>query len=194
MAVWLEQVLASAWDSVTGAIKIQGIAGAVPIAVGKTVTVSSELTRGSTTTGYTINQTLLNAAGTLTELPGVGRANGGTGLIVGLRLVTNVKSIVPSLRIHFFTASNPTFSADYAAWQDKYADRALRVGFYDMPAMTTAADTSNSDCSRSVDFTARLPFQCAAGSSSLWYAYEVLVGFTPTNGQKIALYASVMQD
>ena len=154
---------------------------------GRTLLASVEITRGTSTTAYAANQTVLNAAGTLSEITGVARINQGTGYITGIRVTTNAKSLTPRFRLHFFNASNPTFAADYASWKDLYADISKRVGFYDLPAMVTAADVTNSDCSRTLDFTMRIPFNCAAATTSLFVGIETLDAFTPTNGQKITI-------
>lgn len=183
MAVWLEQVLNSIFD-VTGG----------RVVTTRTPVISHEMTRAAATTAYAAGQTLLNAAGTLSELAGAGRINGGTGIIVGLRISTNNKAFFPRLRIHLFNASDPTFAADYSSWKELYADSGKRVGYYDMPALTVAADSALSDMTRTLDYTVRLPFQCAAASTSLWYAYEVLDAATPANGQKFTLTVNLMQD
>jgi len=154
---------------------------------GRTLLASVEITRGTSTTAYAANQTVLNAAGTLSEITGVARINQGTGYITGIRVTTNAKSLTPRFRLHFFNASNPTFAADYASWKDLYADISKRIGYYDLPAMVTAADATNSDCSRTLDFTMRIPFDCAAATTSLFVGIETLDAFTPTNGQKITI-------
>ena len=154
---------------------------------GKTLLASVEIIRGTSTTAYAANQTVLNAAGTLSEITGVARINQGTGYITGIRVTTNAKSLTPRFRLHFFNASNPTFAADYASWKDLYADISKRIGYYDLPAMVTAADATNSDCSRTLDFTMRIPFNCAAATTSLFVGIETLDAFTPTNGQKITI-------
>jgi hypothetical protein len=154
---------------------------------GKTGSTSAEITTTASQGAYVANDAVLAAAGGVSEITNVARVAGGSGYITGIRLMTNKKSITPRFRVHFFNASNPTVSADNAAWQDKYADGPKRVGYYDMPAMVTAADTTNSDMSRSIDLTVRLPFVCAAGKTSLWFALEALDGFTPDNSQKFTI-------
>jgi len=32
-----------------------------------------------------------------------------------------------------------------------------------------------------------IPYKCAAGQTSLWFAYETLDAFTPADGQKFSL-------
>lgn len=152
---------------------------------GNTKRVTVEFTRTTGTTAYDANDAVLPATPALVELANVARVAGGSGYITEIRLSTDKKSITPRFRIHFFNAPNPTISADGANWQDKYADVAKRVGYYDMPALNTAADTTNSDMSRTMDATMRLPFVCVG--TSLYYAIETLDAFTPANSEKFSI-------
>lgn len=161
----------------------------------KTAIISTEITTTHTQAAYAANDAVLVAGGGASALAGVARVAGGTAFIFGLRLTTNKKSIVPAFRLHLFNAANPTVSADNAAWQDKYADISKRLGYIDLPAMTTAADTTNSDMSRSV--VASSPpvlVACAAGQTGIWWALETLTAFTPDNDQKFTLVAQVLQN
>lgn len=152
------------------------------------VSVAAELTRPENVTAYTVGDAVSNSASatTLLAFP-VARVAGGSGYIVKIRLSTDKKSIAPRFRLHFFNASNPTLAADNAAYQEVYADNAKRIGWYDLPAMSTAADATNSDCSRTVDMNCRIPYTCAAGSTTLYVGLETLDAFTPNSGQKFSL-------
>jgi hypothetical protein len=154
---------------------------------GHTLLSSVEITTTHTQGAYIAGDAVLQAAGGLTELTGVARVAGGSGYIKGLRISTNKKSLVPELRVHFFNVSNPTIAADNAQWKDLYADVAKRVAFVDLPAMTTAIDSGNSDMSRTFTFDVSIPFVCVAGSTSLWIAIETKTGFTPDNDQKFTI-------
>jgi hypothetical protein len=116
--------------------------------------------------------------GALVELTGWGNLPGGGGVLRGLRLCASKKSINPVIRVHFYRASDPTLAADNAQWIDKFSDDDKRTGYMDMPAMSTAADTSNSDCSRSLHdqygLPLGMPMVCGTGLTSLWVALEVL--------------------
>jgi hypothetical protein len=160
---------------------------------GKTIRTTVEFTRTTGTTGYHANDAVLPAAGGIVEIPNVGRINAGSGYITEIRCSTNLKSVTPRFRIHLFNASNLTISADGAVWQDLYADIAKRVGYYDMPALSTAADATNSDMSRSMDTSMRLPFVCVAGTS-LYYAIETLDAFTPSDSEKFSISLYVEQN
>ena len=159
---------------------------------GKTIRSTGEFTRTTGITAYDANDAVLPAAGGLVEIANVGRIAGGSGYITEIRVSTDKKSITPRFRIHLFNASNPTISADGANWQDKYADVAKRIGYIDMPALSTPADTTNSDMSMAMDATIRLPFICVG--TSLWYAIETLDAFTPADSEKFSLYLHVEQN
>jgi len=155
---------------------------------GRTVVSSVEITRATPdATAYAANDAVTPAAGGLSEITNVARIAGGSGYITQIRVSTNKKSITPRLRLHFFNASNPTISADNLPWQDKYADAAKRVTYVDLPAMVTAADTTNSDMSRTMDATVRVPFKCADATTSIFIAIETLDAFTPDAGQKFTI-------
>lgn len=156
---------------------------------GKIVRVSATFTRPADTTGYTANDVVSNNASTTTlmTLANAVRVAAGSGYIVRARLETDKKSITPRFRVHLYNASNPTVSADNAAMQDKYADSSKRIAQFDLPAMTTAADTTNSDMSRAHDSTLRVPIVAAAGATSIYAMLEALDAFTPASGESFTL-------
>ena len=51
------------------------------------------------------------------------------------------------------SASDATVVADNLPWADYYANKEKMLGYYDLPAMTTAADATNSTMSRTFDMT-----------------------------------------
>lgn len=163
---------------------------------GRIATVSAEFTRPSDTTAYAAGDVVSNSTSstTLLSISGCARVNAGSGYIVGATVVTNTKSLTPRIRVHVFNASNPTVSVDNSALQEKYADISKRLGYFDMPAMTTGTDTTNSDMSRAVNFSLRFPFVCAASSTTLYFLFETLDAFTPTSGEKFTLVVNVDQN
>lgn len=170
--------------------------GSTPITVGgQQATVAAELTRTADVNAYAANDVVSNSvsATTLVALAGVGRANGGTGYIVGARLATNKTGVLARFRVHLYSVNvGMTLAVDNAAWEDLYADiasatpPAKEIGYFDLPALFTSANAS-SDNSHIRDFTQRFPFQCASGDSALYYALETLDGFTPASAQKFML-------
>lgn len=158
---------------------------------GNSVIVSTEITTTASQGAYIANDAVLAAAGGVSEIQNVGRLAGGSAYITGVRLSTDKKSITPRFRVHLFNANNPTVSADNAQWQEKYVDASKRLGYIDLPAMSTGADTTNSTMSRAVDETVRKLIACAAGQTSIWFALEALDGFTPDNSEKFTLVLSL---
>lgn len=154
---------------------------------GNLIRVATEFTRPADTTAYSANDVVSDSTSgtTMQALANAARVSGGSGYIVGIRISTDKKSITPQFRIHFFSTNGATVSNDNAAWQDKYADVGKRIAYYDMAAMTTGADTTNSDMSRAVDMTMRIPYVCAG--TSLYFVLETLSAFTPASGQKITV-------
>jgi len=158
---------------------------------GKLVRISGTFTRPADANAYIANDTVSNStvATTPLALASVFRVASGSAYLVGLRLETNLKSITPRFRVHFFAVSNPTVAADNVAHKEVYADAANRRGYVDLPAMSTAADTTNSDMSRAEDFTIRRTMVEASGATGLWAVLETLDAFTPASGQSFTLVA-----
>lgn len=120
-------------------------------------------------------------------------ANGRGGTITMLRLTCNKKSVTPVIRVHFFNDSAPTVAADNAQWKEVYADISKRIGYYDMPAMSTGADTASSDCSRTQDMDVRIPYLCGASSTSIYFALELIGGsLTLDNNTEFTLVAKAV--
>lgn len=162
---------------------------------GKLVVVSAEFTRPSDTTAYAAGDLVGNSTSAATPLTiaGCARVNGASGYIVRADLITDKKSITPSFRVHVFNAA-PTQSNDNAAHRALYADVSKRVGEFAIGPMGTPADAANSTLSRAVDMNLRLPFVCAAGSTSLLFLFEALTAFTPDSGQKFTLQLAIDQN
>lgn len=157
------------------------------------VMVSGEFTRPADTTAYTAGDVVSNSTSTTTPLsfPDIFRVNQGSGYIVGIRISTDKKSITPRFRVHFFNDATATLSADNVAFKEVYADASKRLGYYDMPAMTTAQDATNSDMSRSIDLSMRMPVVAATGDDSLYVVLEALDAFTPASGEKFNVMVSI---
>lgn len=156
---------------------------------GRLTTVSVELTRPSDTTPYGVNDVVSNSASATTpmEFANIARSTDAlSGYIVKARLSTDKKSITPRIRVHLFNAANPTLAADNVNWKELYADADKRLGYFDLPAMTTAADASSSDMSRTFDLNLRIAV-VAAANRSLYAVLETLDAFTPASGEKFRL-------
>lgn len=149
---------------------------------------SVEFTRPSNTTAYSAGDVVSDNATATTKMTFSDiTKEGGCGVIVGAMIITDKKSITPQLRLHLFTSSTPTVSADNAAHQELYVDVASKVGTIDFAAMSTPADTSNSTLSRTQNFSVNVPFRLASGSKKLFGVIEAIDAFTPASGQKFTV-------
>lgn len=191
----LVAILADVWDSTNHRLKVDGSGVTQPVG-GAISRLTGTFTRPADATAYAANDVVSNNATTTTPitLSGAVRANAGTGYIVGCRVATNLKGITPRMRVHVFNANNPTVAADNAANKSVYADIAKRVGTFDLAAMTTGADATNSDMSAATDWTLRIPFKAAAGDTALYVYLETLDAFTPANGQAFTVELLIDQN
>lgn len=155
---------------------------------GKLILATATLTRPNDTTAYAAGDVVSNSASATTPLAlPLARVEGGSGYLVAARLSTSKKSITPRMRVHLFNASDPTLAADNAAWRELFADASKRLGYFDLPAMSTAADTTNSNMARALDLALRIPFVAAAAALNLYAVLETLDAFTPDANQQFSL-------
>lgn len=147
--------------------------------------VTASFTRPANTTAYTAGDVVSDSvsATTMMTFSNVVSANGRGAYVRGVRLTTSKKSITPQIRVHLFADNTATVGVDNAAFRSSYADHAKRVGTIDLPAMTTPADTANSDQSSSANFTAAVRFQCGGASRAVYAVLETIDAFTPDSGQ-----------
>lgn len=160
---------------------------------GSLITVAAEYTIVGGATAYSRYDLVGSNPMALLRLQNIFRELGGTGYLTGLQLNINKKSLTPQFRIHLYNVSTPTLAVDNAAWIDKYVDQGKRLGWYDMPACTTAADTTNSDCSRALAVDLRHRVWADATDNSLYIGFESIgaADVTFDAGQKIRLTATV---
>ena len=137
-----------------------------------------EFSRPTGTTAYSANDVIGCGTGSVFQIPNVGRINGGTQYLVGVRVEANQLNLVPILKLHFFKAGDPTIAGDNVQYSELYADRAKRIGVATMPAMSSASGTST-NMSRTEDLTFRYPMVCQANSRSIFVAVETVNAFTP---------------
>jgi len=157
---------------------------------GRIVEISQSFTRESNATPYGIGDVVSAAAATVVPaiaLTNIARVNGGSGYIMGCRLITNDKSKVPAFRVHLYNVNTAVIAGDNLNHKELYADNAKKVAQFDLPAMTTPQDSTNSDISRTQDFTLRIPFVCAGGSRTLYVVLETLTAFTPASGSQFTI-------
>ncbi len=152
-----------------------------------------EMTRPADTNAYTAGDVVSNSTSATTLIPvAIGRKNGGTGFIVKASLVTNQSTCLYRFRVWLYRVSNPTVAADNAPLALLYANRSNRIGYIDLPAMTT--QMSGSDSAAAMNDTIRHAFDCAADDSNIYCVLQALDGFTPASGQKFWLELQACQD
>jgi hypothetical protein len=127
------------------------------------------------------------------RLSGVGRVTSGDGYITGVRITTDKKSITPRFRIHMYNdESGLTLAFDNLPYKKIFADEPKYLGYVDLPAMATPADTTNSDISTAQDLNIRIPVTDIG--SYLSCQLETLDGFTPAAFQQFLAVVFVDQN
>lgn len=156
---------------------------------GKVLKDYNSFNRPADTIPYTAGDRVSASTGasTPTIINSLSRISGQNGYIVGAKLSTNKKSIIPRFRVHLYTDSAPTLAVDNVAYKSIFADDTIHLGWFDLPAMTTPTDTTNSDLSTAQDFAMRTPFITVFGVDDIWFALEALDGFTPASGETFQL-------
>jgi hypothetical protein len=159
-------------------------------------------TRPADTNAYTAGDAVNNSttAPVLVTLAGAGRANGGSGKVTQVQLVTNLAVVTNgTFRVYFFNTSF-TPQADNAVATGVAGNAAYLQGYVDLPVLTADAAGSTSAVTRVDEKVAGgddgvpLAFECAAGNSAL-YALVVATGaYTPASGQTFTLQIAVEQD
>lgn len=151
--------------------------------------VTAELTRVSDTNAYTAGDVVSNSTTTTTLLTftNLARVNGGSGYIVLARATTDKKSITPRLDLQVYNASTPTVAGDNVLHAELYADVGKRIGNIVLPAMATPLGSTNSDISRAMNDTVRLPYKCASDSRNVHVLVTTLDAFTPASAEKFSI-------
>lgn len=167
----------------------------------KRVQVTATVTRPADTTAYTAGDAIGDSASELSTivytLDGALRVTGGKGKIVGARIVTNKKSIVPRIKIHLWNEAipaGPTANLDNAPARQLNADAGLWLGSITMPAMTTEADTTNSDCSIAESYGLAVPIVQPNVTTAIYFSLHTVDAFTPAASQTFKVYLIIEQD
>lgn len=175
-------------------------ASPVPVSAGSVV-VGVELTRPADTTAYAAKDVVSDStsAPTVLTFANFARANGGTGIIVRARLMTDQKTNTAAYRLHLFHTA-PTAINDNSPYTMLYANAAYRIGMIDFPACATE-DSTNSTAAASMRPSAdgssgppNLWFGCAAESRAIYGVLETTGAFTPASGQKFYVELAAILD
>jgi hypothetical protein len=124
----------------------------------------------------------------LFRLPGILRVNGGSGFIVKACLRTNLVTFLDQIRIHIYSKPIPAY-LDHALFTALWANTAARLGYIDLPGLSTEA--SGSDITFSLvtpnDAGSKIPLFVhnieTVPDKDLWIILETLGTGTPASGQ-----------
>lgn len=154
---------------------------------GLTAVSGTEISRPANTTAYTAGDVVSDNATTTTPIGlQLARIRGGGGYITKVRLVTDQSTCVSVFRVWVYTINTMTVSADNAAMSLLYANKANRLGYIELPAMTTETGAGNDSASAMLD-TPRFAFKCASTSKYLYFILQTKTTWTPASGQKFYL-------
>lgn len=170
--------------------------GAPLRASGLVVRASASFTREANTTAYAAGDVI--SSGAAVAVPNnalaVGRINGGTGYITGLRVAMNDKSKTPSIIVQLYNAADATISGDNLPGRSPlYVDESKYIATVSLPAMTTGADATNATESATEVNDIRIPFVCAAGTTNVWAVVLAGSAFTPISASQFTITARVEQ-
>lgn len=156
--------------------------------------VSQEITRPSDTTAYAFNDVVGPtggaAVGNLADIFRENGANGGSGYITKVELLTDQIANVASYRIYFFNAA-PTAIADNVTFELIYADAAKLVGYVDIVNMSLEGSSSTAAGGL---WTGQLAAVAAAADYDLFYVIVTKTAFTPASDQKYTLKVTMDQN
>jgi hypothetical protein len=112
------------------------------------------------------------------------RVNGGSLYITKLEIETNLATCTAQFRLYFFTQA-VELTNDNAQYATNFANAAYRVGYIDVPALSTEGTGSGS--ASAVWVSAPLPCKCAADSRNLYCPAIITRGsasWQPANAQQ----------
>lgn len=155
---------------------------------GASVVVQDEFTRPVNATAYAANDVV--GDGAVITFPNAAAAAAGSGNILRARLITDLSTITARFRLHLYDTA-PTPIADNAAFTMLFANRAIRIGVVDFPAVAIKGGTG-SDAVEAEKTDLRLTFQLPSGRD-LYGVLETLDIFTPTPGQKFLVELGILQ-
>lgn len=156
--------------------------------------VTATFTRPNDTNSYAVGDTVSDNTGTTTMMAfaNVVSGNGKGAYITKAQLSTDKKSITPRFRVHIFSDNTATVAGDNLGSITKYSEIGTkRLGSFDMPAMTTPTDTTNSDASSAINSYVNFPFRCGASSKTIYAVLEALDAFAPAAQENFKLILTI---
>jgi hypothetical protein len=157
---------------------------------GKAYRSTATITRPSNTTAYTAGDVVGDTGGSaIISLTSAGPTAGFV-LVQSVSLVFS-DSVVPSgmgaFRIHMYSAS-PTAIADNAAFDLVSGDRAIYMGYIDLPAPLDFGSTIYTQ----TDYPGRL-IKLAAASTTLFAEIETRGAYTPVSASTVSLRINTLE-
>lgn len=127
----------------------------------------------------------------LFRLPNAARVAAGTGYYAKGQLLTDQKTCVAQVRVHFFHTA-VTAILDNDPYLKLYANAAARDSVINFPAMATEDSTNSTAAGADVvpgtsGANTPAPYTCDASNRDLYFMLETLTTFTPASGQKLHL-------
>ena len=167
--------------------------GAEVEAVGFQVISTASFTRPADTTAYAAQDVVADStsAPTVLTFPGVARANGRSGLILGARhMKSSATTAGASYRLHLYKTP-PGAINDNAQFALLFANRASRIGFIDFAHQ---GGGTGSDSTHALAPNINLPFVCDASLTTLRGVLVVTSAYTPVSGEQHMIELSVLQN
>lgn len=140
--------------------------------------ITGTFTRPNDTDSYAALDAVANATSGAVPITFAGAAlsEGGGGVITGAVIQCSDSAKTPAYRLHLYSATPATVSADNAAFNVKLADAALYLGYIDFPPTATEGAGSDVAVAQAI---CHLEYSCAA--TSLFGRLETLLAIaTPT--------------
>jgi hypothetical protein len=109
------------------------------VTVGKMAAVSQTFTRPANATAYALNQSVNTnvTTGTVITFANMSRLASSVSYIVAAKLATDLSTCAGQFRLHLYSANTMTIPADGAAFQFKFADIGIYIGYIDFVTLQT---------------------------------------------------------
>jgi hypothetical protein len=141
-----QPALGTAGTASADVLSVQGIASGTPfVTVGKLAAVSQTFTRPANATAYAINQAVNTnvTTGTVITFANMSRLASSFSYIVAAKLATDLSTCTGQFRLHLYSANTMTIPVDGAAFQFKYADIGIYLGYIDFNQFQTEGAGTN---------------------------------------------------
>lgn len=158
------------------------------------------LTRPNNATPYASTNAIGSSTSVLWSWSNFFRANGGSAVLTGARLVAHLSGIATSemggVRLHLFNQS-PSAAAgvvDQGTWNMLYADEAFKLGWIDFSSWQISGSGSDEIVSYGSPCVTNLQLIGAALSSKLFGVLEATGAFTPGASMLLNAYLAALLD